>query len=481
MWKRRHCPRKFWAAAFIFAAAARGAWPAEAAPPVTQEDLKLIRQQLNALASEVRSLRKENAALKQEIETLKKSRPAAPAATAAPMETDLEALRQAAREALAAETPAKEEKETIFKAKGLGLQALNPEISFAGDMNFTAHDDHGKDDRTQTDFNFRVLDMHVQSYVDPYTRFKAAIEFHEGEDVELGEAYVTRFGVLPDTNLTVGKFRQQFGVVNRWHKHALDQFDFPLALREIFGEGGLNQTGLSVDWNMPTWGKHQQVLTVQITDGQNHRLFDENALNLPSVLVHYKNYWDLNKDTYAQVGATALVGQNDEWRVSRNGQTTTVHNRRLTAVLGADFSLLWEPTQKMEYRNVEFRTEAYLMNRQIMAPDDSGPDSITAWGGYSYLQTRLSRTWYVGVRGDFYQPATKKYADTPGLSLYPHAVAADNAYRWAVCPYVTWQTTHFMKWRLEYNHEDGKGMESPDDRLILQCVFAVGPHKHDRY
>ena len=29
--------------------------------------------------------------------------------------------------------------------------------------------------------------------------------------------------------------------------------------------------------------------------------------------------------------------------------------------------------------------------------------------------------------------------------------------------------------------EDGDGMGEPVNRIALQCVFAAGPHKHERY
>lgn len=458
-----------------------GGAPAAEAParPATLSDIQQIQEQLKALATEVQTLRQDNADLRRQVQELKTARPApAPAAEA---ELDLAKLRDAAQAEAAAEvTPGEGLRETIFKAKGLGLQALNPEISIAGDLSFRYRDDHHKPDREQSDFDLRVVDVHIESYVDPYTRFKGALGFDE-HDAHVGEAYFTRYGILPDLNLTIGKFRQQFGVVNRWHKHALDQFDFPLALRQIFGNGGLNQTGLSLEWTMPSIADHQQELILQVTDGGNDRVFGQNELNVPAGLLRYKHYWDLNKDTYAEIGLSALAGRNDEWSVVRAGQTVTENRGRWTTVLGADFSVLWEPTDRMRYRNVEWRTEGYLLNKHILAPDDSGTDRIEAWGAYSYLQTKLSRTWQVGVRGDYYRPDTKDYADLAGLSLSPLAVADDHAYRWGLGPYLTWQPTPFLKCRLEYEHVDGKGMDSPDDILTLQCVFAVGPHKHERY
>ena len=388
----------------------------------------------------------------------------------------IKSLRELAK-AKAAEEAAPEEKpeETIFESGALGLQALNPEISVTGDFLFSSRQDTTSD--KSSNFEFRTLGVHVESWLDPYTRFKAAIPVTENE-TKLGEGYITLYNITDDLNLTLGKFRQQFGVVNRWHKHALDQVDFPLALRKIFGEGGLNQSGLSLDWIMPPAGKASQQLTFQVTDGENDRLFSENTHNRPSLLLHYKNFRDLSKDTYLEYGLSGLLGWNDEWPMSDGSKR---HSRKRTTVLGADLSVLWEPTEKMRHRNVEWRSEAYWLNKKLLAPVGSGSDSLNAWGLYSYLQSKISRTIDIGIRGDFFAPDTKAYADVPGYSLSPLAVTGDNPHLWQVGPYITWQQSPFVKFRLEYDYADGKGIENPEHIVWLQAIFAVGPHKHERY
>jgi len=391
---------------------------------------------------------------------------------------ELTALRQLAKAKAAEEIiTEKELEETTFKSRGLGLQALNPEISFAGDFLFSSRQDSTSNE--SSNFDFRVLDIHVESWLDPYTRFKAAISVTESE-AKLGEGYITLYDISDDLNLTIGKFRQQFGVVNRWHKHALDQVDFPLALREIFGNGGLNQSGVSLDWLMPPAGNASQQLIFQVTDGSNDRLFGGNTSNRPSLLAHYKNYRDISKDTYMEWGLTGLVGWNDQWEVGNSA--TKQDSREMTTVLGADFTVLWEPTEKMRYRNLEWRSEAYWLNKDILAPDGSGDDTINAWGLYSYLQTKISRTIDIGIRGDYFVPDSKSYANTSGCtSLSPLAITGDNPYLWQVGPYITWQQSPFVKFRLEYNHADGKGIANPEDIVWFQCVFSAGPHKHERY
>jgi hypothetical protein len=393
-------------------------------------------------------------------------------------EDELASLRQLAQAEAAKERPVEEKAADVtFKSQGLGLQALNPEISVTGDFLFSTRQDTTSDE--SSDFNFRNLGLHLESWLDPYTHFKSAVEFNEDE-AELGEAYVTLYNLSDDLNLTFGKFRQQFGVVNRWHKHGLDQVDFPLPLRQIFGDGGLNQSGISLDWLLPPAGSASQQFTFQVTDGSNDRLFGENTSNRPSLLAHYKNYRDLSKDTYMEWGLSGLVGWNDQWEVG--GFTTKQESRKMTTVLGADFTVLWEPTEKMRYRNVEWRSEAYWLNKDILAPDGSGEDTLNAWGLYSYLQTKVSRTVDIGIRGDFYVPDTKHYAANPNwTSLSPLAVTGEDPYLWQVSPYLTWWQSPFVKFRTEYDYSNGKGIENPEHVIWLQAIFSAGPHKHERY
>jgi hypothetical protein len=332
--------------------------------------------------------------------------------------------------------------------------------------------------RERSGSEFRNLGLHFESYLDPYTRFKAAVPVNE-EEAKIGEAYMIRYGLARGMNATFGKFRQQFGVVNRWHKHGLDQFDFPLPLRQVFGNGGLNQTGVSLDWVLPRIGKTSQDLTFQLTDGENSRLFSGNTLGTPSLLVHYKNYRDISKDTYFEVGLTGLLGWRDEWDVERGTDIVTVHDSLDALVYGVDFNLLWEPTERMRYRNLEWRMELYVLARDILAPDDSGRDTIDAWGAYTYLQSKLNRKLDIGARFDYYEPDTKNYAALDSW-LTPHAFPIDVT-QWQGVPYVTWQQSPWVRWRIEYNYLDPGDIADAENRLILQLIFAAGPHKHERY
>ncbi len=362
-----------------------------------------------------------------------------------------------------AENAAKEKKEEkkikTFKGGQRSLQAINPEMSVTGDMYglYIGNEKHYTES-LRSGAHFRVLGLHLQSNLDPFSLAKVALEFTP-DGFELGEAYMTLTRVLPSVSLTIGKFRQQFGVVNRWHAHGLDQFDYPLALTTILGEDGLNQAGLSFDWLMPAFLGDANSFIVQFTNGQNEQLFGGEFFSFPAVLAHFKSYTDLTTNTYLEFGLTGMLGRND-----KNGYIDgELHTEpyRSTKLAGFDVTLFWQPVNKALYRSFLWRSELFYADKSL--PDNN---RITAYGGYSYMEYQFNERWQAGFRFDYTQPFTINNKDE---------------YLYQLVPYITWWQSHWVKFRLQYNYLAGKAMNIAEHFIRMQMVWAMGPHKHERY
>ncbi|MDD3000567.1 MAG: hypothetical protein PHF29_02315 [Candidatus Riflebacteria bacterium] len=398
-------------------------------------------------------------------------------------DAELMALRQSAIEASAdsansATSTVNSDSDRKFIAGELSRQAENPELSVVGDFLYRLQSIKGN--RNYADAALRNLGVHYETYLDPNTRFKGAVPVKENISL-LGEAYITRYGVSKNLNLTIGKFRQQFGIVHRWHQAALDQTEFPLAMRRILGDGGLVQNGVSFEWHLGGSNRTTNELTMQLTEATNERLFAGNTKGVPSMLLHLKSFKDISKNTYNEIGLTALAGVNDLWTIKKGIADTTIDSTRPVLGFGLDFTHLWEPADNMKYRNFMWRTEFYGVKKDILTPDLGNKDSIFAWGGYTNLQWKLDRQLESGFRIDYYEPDTQNYAAVPGFSLSPLAVTGHNAHEWQICPYMTWQQSPWVKYRLEFDYKSGHNMGPDEKRLMLQCIWAAGPHKHDRY
>ena len=309
-----------------------------------------------------------------------------------------------------------------------------------------------------------VIGLHLQSDLDPFSFTKVAVEFTPG-GVGLGEAYMTWTSLLPGLSLTIGKFRQEFGVVNRWHLPGLDQYDWPLAMREIFGPGGLNQVGLALDWLMPRLWAHANHLVLQVTNGQNDRVFAGKLFSIPAVLLRLKSYYDLSESTYFELGLTGMLGWNNAR--GRLGEQKELEDEpwRASWLWGADWTLSWEPLRRAKYRNLVLRGELYGARKEL--GDGAFQQAV---GLYQSIQGKVTRRLELGGRFDWTLPFVE------GSSSDRHTLSGQ--------PYITWWQSPWVRLRLHYAYTWSNVETAPrrhDHRLVLQATFAAGPHKHERY
>ncbi|RMG64404.1 MAG: hypothetical protein D6715_09720 [Calditrichaeota bacterium] len=369
----------------------------------------------------------------------------------------LEKLKQKARAGLSKPKTANRLPERKFVQGSRTLTAFNPEISLVGDQFFVFNRRKGATD-TRTDlqrgFVFRTFEVNFRSNLDPFSQGRATLEINE-DGIELSEVYAVWSNLLPHINLAAGRFRQRFGVVNRWHEDALDQIFYPLVLTEFFGEDGLAQLGVSVDWLIPSRGRLASELTVQVAAPQNDAMFSGTPFGLPTVLTHWKNFFDLGAASYFEVGFTGMAGANDQRGFTLSG------DHRWSRLGGVDFTYSWTPPGRGNYRGLTWRNEFYFA-----AKDTTFQETAHAWGGYSYLDYRLNRRWYAGVRLDVVSPL-----DRPQKS----------AYMWQTTPYLTYWQSEFVFLRMEFQHLEGHKLSALDNRFLLQLNWVVGPHRHEKY
>ncbi|NHZ73452.1 MAG: hypothetical protein GWP16_03155 [Nitrospirae bacterium] len=213
-----------------------------AVPPATAQttnEIERLEKRLEELEEtyqrQIRELQEQLTELKDKVADSQEGR----------QEDELEALLAEADE-LTAEEKLKEEvaagQRDTFVGRERTQQALNPEISFVGDFSY-----NWSESDIKNGFDIRGVEVVLQAPLDPYTRFKGVLAGHqepfafpfqdheEGseheEDVqadehdhsgEIGvnveEAYMEWVALPLHTRLQVGKFRQQYGTLNRWHR-----------------------------------------------------------------------------------------------------------------------------------------------------------------------------------------------------------------------------------------------------------------------
>lgn len=382
-------------------------------------------------------------------------------------------IQDAKNEAQAAEEEPKPE-EREFLMGSLALQKLNPEITFSADIlaGLIINDKKfyaGESDRSG--IPIRAIGLHFQHVLDPYSMFKSALEVSPEEGLNLEEMYVSWIGIIPSISFSVGRFRQNFGILNRWHEHDLDQTQYPLALELLLGEEGLIGNGFMVKWLMPALWAHANELTLEVVEGRNETLFSGEHFSAPSTMLHLKNYYDLSDATYLEFGLTGMFGFNNKRGLLTEDQALEDEPWRKTFVAGADLTVYWSPPQQARYRSLTWRTEFYYASKELAPP--AAHEVQHSWGLYSYLQYQLSANWFAGIRGDLALPTIRACEELAG----------------DIVPYLTFWQSEFVYLRLEYRHGRNIPYQTPeetmgrrtDNRVLLQIDFAAGPHKHEKY
>ncbi|MCH8935786.1 MAG: hypothetical protein IIB90_08685 [Gemmatimonadetes bacterium] len=415
------------------------ATPAAARQVPTQQDSILI--QLRQLLRRVDSL-----------EHLVANLRAAGADTTGPID-ELAALRAAARAAAGTGTSGAETTTSQVSRTG-NLQVLNPEISVTGDVVGSYIAPGGASNNAS--WTPREFEFSFQAALDPYTRTKIFVtreeDFEiagfpeeegaeeEGGSFEIEEGYMYWVGLPGGFGAKIGKFRQEIGLYNRWHTHALFEIDRPLAATTFLGEDGLIQTGLGVTLPNVTLGPSTIIATLEATRGDNDVLFEGG--NEISYLGRLQSFFDMGA-SYIQIGATGVLGENDDAGVD-------------TELLGIDASFRWTPPGRAQYRDFQLKAEWYF------AEKTTPTETLTGNGGYLQANLRMSRRWILGARTDYVN----------GFGVSPDILQ--------FVPSISWWQSEWVRLRVQYNYVRPNG--GPNNHtLLLQAMWAMGPHKHESY
>jgi len=367
--------------------------------------------------------------------------PAQPAAAAA-AEDPLAAIRAAADSAAvaagappAADTTSATPKEFVSRQRN--QSSMNPEISATGDVQFAT-----QSDIQGLDMQLAEVEVALQATLDPYSFTKIFLTWG-ADEVGVEEAYIYWTALPAHTRADIGKFRMPVGDLNRWHRHALPETNYPLVYQEFLAPDGLSGVGLSLYTPLPiSIAKGTSEVYLQGVAIESEALND--LSHLPAVLGRLQNFWQLSRSTYMQLGFTGIAAQNGDSGLKSN-------------LFGADLRFTYRPPDAGTRKEVTWRTEGYRLQRISDAP------TTTRYGMYSDLFWRLSQRWVVGGRYDYVQsPFGAEDTD------------------WRATAVVTWWQSEFVYLRLQAfrNHLDSTGSL---DNLTMQVVWALGPHKHETY
>jgi hypothetical protein len=339
-----------------------------------------------------------------------------------------------------------------FHSGARQLQSMNPNISASGDM-FGALNTSNNSALTEpgdlTDGSDRLVMREVSldftSVLDPYTRGKFIIGLNGEGEIDVEEGYLEWLNLPMNLNLKVGKFNAQFGELNRWHTHALPQVDKPRPLVNLFSNENLNGVGFSADFLLPSFLAHANELSVEIISGGSGYSFTSDGVEELIYIARLKNYYDLNRNTYLELGISGATGAKNTLEQSRSN------------LAALDLTLKWAPMGRTKYHTVEFRNELYFSHQQ------RPQGNIDSYGFFSSLRSKAGPLFWIGERIDYSQLPWDK-----------------DCHEWSFSPHVDFWQSEWVMLRAQYTYTH-RNYDSNDGVFYLQCSWAMGPHKHEAY
>ncbi len=344
-------------------------------------------------------------------------------------------------------------------------QGLNPNLSLGGDFFIIGSNADNESLNQPSHFSYgnngmflRELELGLESPLDPYTRGKSFISLTEN-GISIEEAYIEVLNLPLNMNLKLGLFNTEFGPLNRYHDHALPQFDRPRALVSYFGNGNFGGTGLSANFMLPRllWADASS-LEIAIIHGETPATFASGSPWLVQGVGHFKNYYDINDNSYFEFSLNSAVG--------KNPTGYELNEQFLTSVNSLGLTYKWVPAGRAKYRTFDWKSELFYVTYQ----EDQVLPAQVSKGFYSSIQNKLSARWWIS-----------------GRIGYTEALRSPGEYQWDYTAALDFWQSEFVFFRLQYQYNNRvnwfvSNEQLPSDHtLLFQICWAMGPHKHEAY
>ncbi|HKH94088.1 MAG TPA: hypothetical protein VKA54_19940 [Gemmatimonadaceae bacterium] len=364
---------------------------------------------------------------------------------------------------------------------------LLPDVSVVGDlMADLSPDGSTQEDRSR--LGVREVEVTLAAVVDPYFRGEVLFGYSDAEGVAIETAQLITTALPAQLEAHLGRFFMPFGKQITTHRHDLHTIEYPYVIQGLFGPEGMRGTGVWVSRVFSPLGFYQELNVTAIDrvaeDGDLNTTVPVNrSLGGLGYAARLRNYLDINEASNLELSFSALTGRRAQplaesyvTALALAGVEANATAARQTTV-GADFTYRWRPLQEGLYRSLILQAEVMHQanERDPRVPSLAGctddcrlvalvPGSYAGptrgfTGAYAFGRYQTTRRSFLGTRFDYLQdPANDGRTLTAGSG------------------YLEYFPSEFSKLIAGYEAVSRTG-DSVLHRILLQAVFALGPHR----
>jgi|GEM_PF-1138097 len=301
---------------------------------------------------------------------------------------------------------------------------------------------------------------------------------------EIEEAAIQTTSLPFNLSVRGGRFFADWGYLGRRHAHDLPQIDVPPSLQQLFLN---NRTdGIEVNWLAPTpfyfnlaagWGFNFG----QLGEGPLAP-FQQQVAHGDVFFGAARTYFDLDDDHNIELGFSGLYApKSNVPEAEKTALLTVDSNDDIDRyVLNWDFHYRWYPLGRGLRQSFSLHGEILYDWGQGRRDELGRTVSQGAWGGYTYLEYRISKRWRPGFRFDYHQLPSEPALVTNPFTGLVGSTANSKGERTDVrtySPYITFYPSEFQRFILQYNHSSW-GNASNNNQVVFQWEVVIGSHQH---
>ncbi len=316
---------------------------------------------------------------------------------------------------------------------------------------------------------------------------ETTIGLHDDEEdteVEIEEAFVDPLSLPAGLGGRFGRFYSDVGYLNRFHTHAWDFRDAPLAYRAFLGKQ-YRDDGVRLTWTAPT--DLYLMLGGETLAGRQFPAGRSESVKGDVQTLFARLGGDFGASHAWQAGVSALFADVHDREGGGHHQDDAGNAFSGDSnLLMADFVWKWAPQGNPRQRNFKLQSEFFYREEDGEVTFTEGANQAlidydgeqTGW--YAQAVYQFIPRWRAGIRYDWLNPDNDLSIRDLGGFSDPAEVLEESGLdddgdpqRWSAM--IDWSPSEFSRLRGQYNRDESTPGKT-DNQWSLQYIMSLGAH-----